>query len=394
MPTINTGLVDDRDILQNERIIDMAPQIAQLESETTQFTTMMMRARSRPARSSIVEWLEDELFPRRDTTDASSTSAAASIPTSNPTYFRQYDIVRVAQTGEAFMVEDADSASISTGSRGLGDTTAVSIADGDELIIIGNAAAQGATLGDLAVTERVHVHNYTEIFRHPYSFTNTLKASALYGQDNAVAYERRKKAVEHKRAIEYACFLGVRNNDTSGNEPRGSMGGIDQYLSTNDTDVGGGTMTKIELDNHMRAVLQNASNNVVMFVSPIFAQQLGQFVSSDYDVQVPQSGAPDSEVFGARVTSYLSGVWGDRVPIVVKRDWNDFTAGAQYGFNGLAFSVDMDDVWLRPLRPTALLLDRQANDADRTTEEYISECTLEVAQETHHGRLYGITSVA
>ena len=54
---INTGLVDDSDILANERVIDMSDIVGQLETDMTQFTTALMKVRSKPATSSKVEWL-------------------------------------------------------------------------------------------------------------------------------------------------------------------------------------------------------------------------------------------------------------------------------------------------------------------------------------------------
>jgi len=54
--TINSGLVDDQDILQNERVIDMSDVIDTLESDFSQFSTALMKVRSKPANSSKVEW--------------------------------------------------------------------------------------------------------------------------------------------------------------------------------------------------------------------------------------------------------------------------------------------------------------------------------------------------
>jgi hypothetical protein len=86
---------------------------------------------------------------------------------------------------------------------------------GDQLLIVGNASAQGATLGTRKVTKRVAQFNYTMIQRNPYGFTRSLMASKLYGGPEPMK-ERKKKATEHKRAIEYTLFWGARALDTSG----------------------------------------------------------------------------------------------------------------------------------------------------------------------------------
>lgn len=57
MPSINAGLVDDSDILANERVVDMDNVIKFLDEDNSQFTTMLMKVASKEAFSSKVEWL-------------------------------------------------------------------------------------------------------------------------------------------------------------------------------------------------------------------------------------------------------------------------------------------------------------------------------------------------
>src|SRR3990172_9160701 len=95
--TINEGLVDDSDILSNERVIDMSDVIDTLESDFTQFSTALMKVRSKPANSSKVEWLEDRLFPRKSALAAAvpdTTSVTATVTASEGVYFNVGDIVR------------------------------------------------------------------------------------------------------------------------------------------------------------------------------------------------------------------------------------------------------------------------------------------------------------
>ena len=59
MPTATlSGLVDDQDILQGERVIDMDNVIAMLDVETSQFMTMLMRVARGTAESTKSEWLK------------------------------------------------------------------------------------------------------------------------------------------------------------------------------------------------------------------------------------------------------------------------------------------------------------------------------------------------
>lgn len=385
--TINADLVDDSDILSNERVVDMDNEIAMLDTDVSQFTTMLMRVASKPAFSSKVEWLEDQLFPRLSALAASATSAAGtiSVTSGHGPYFRAGDVIRVASTGEALAVSAAPSSDTVGVTRSIGSVAAASAASGVELIIIGNASAQGATLGKRAVTERVAAYNYTQIFRHPYGFTETLVASKLYG-GNEPFKERKKKAIEHKRAIEYSLFYGARDLDTGGSEPKGYMGGLFEFISTNVKDPSG-TMDKTEFESYMTAGLSKGrQDQKVLFCAPKIAEVISGFARDNW-----VRSAPNDRVWGAKVSAFISGSFGSEIPVVVKRDWNDVANNAAGVLGGAAFLVDMGSVQYRPLRATRLLLNRQGTSEDSQIEEYLTECTLQVEQEQHHLLIRNVT---
>jgi hypothetical protein len=209
-------------------------------------------------------------------------------------------------------------------------------------------------------------------------------ASRLYGGPEPMK-ERKKKGVEHKRAIEYTLFWGVRSLDTSGAHPVGTPGGLFEYIVTNVQNAAG-ALTKTLLDTYMRGFLQHqGEQNGVFFVSPVVAQAISGFLR---DVWQPTT--VDTRLWGAKVDGFISGAYGYKVPVIVKKDWNDFsTSNSQYG--GWAFYVNMDNVQLNVLRDTELLKDRQANDADSYDEEYLTEFTVKVEQERTHGIITGVT---
>lgn len=390
---INTGVVDDTDILQNERVIDMADKIAMLHDDTTQFTSMLQKTASKTCHSSKIEWLEDQLFPRLSTLSASITSGAATIGvnTGEGPYFRKGDIVRVASSGEALGVSAAPSGDTVGVIRSVGAVPAASGAAGGDLVIIGNASAQGASLGQRAVTERVAAYNYTQIFRHPYGFTETLAATELYGGTDPNR-ERAKKAIEHKRALEHSLFWGARDFYATGlsgadTEPTSTMGGIVEFVSSNVKDPSG-QMTSAEFEAFMSAGLQYGSKNKVLFVSPLVASIISQYAA----VQWVQS-KPDTGQWGTFVDTYVSGAFGWEVPVVVKRDWGEF-ATTNAGYGSWAILVDMDAVLLRPLRTrnTKLLLNRQGPSDDQVVEEYLTETSFQLTWEKKHMIIKNATS--
>lgn len=383
--TINSGLVDDSDILSNERVIDMSEIVGMLESDFTQFTTALMKVRSKKANSTKVEWLEDRLFPRKSALAASATSAASSISVSTDegAYFNVGDLVRNALTGEAYEVTGVTTDSVGI-TRSIGSVAAASSASGAELVIIGNASLQGATAPTSKVVERTAVYNYTQIFRLSYSFTRSLTQSALYtgGEPN---YERRKKGIEHKRQLESALFFGARDLDTGGSEPQGFMGGLVEYLSTNLHDAGG-ALTATELDTFLQTDLQYGGQNKVIFAAPTVARVISTYARDNWTRATPQNS-----LWGVKVDGLVSGAYGYELPVFVKREWGEFSSASnQYGSR--AFVVDMDKVRIRPLQNTVLLRNRQANDADRVTEEYLTETSFEIHNEQAHAMVYGVTA--
>ena len=381
---IVTGLEDDQDILQNERVIDMDDIIKMLDPDTSQFYTMLMRVARSGADSTKNEWLEDQYFPRLSAvvSGGATDGATITVTAGEGAYFRAGDLVRNAKTGVAFRVISVSTDTI-TPTVALGRVAFAAHTAADQLLIMGNASAQGAGLGAEKITKRVAQFNYQQIQRNPYGFTRSLMASKLYGGP-VPEKERKKKAVEHKRALEYLLFWGTRALDLTGSEPVGQVGGLFEFVTSN-VKAAAGTLTKTLLDTYMRDFLQHGEQNGVLFVSPLVSQAISGFLRDAW--QPTETG---QRLWGAKVDGFISGAYGFQVPVLVKRDWNDFSSlNSQYG--GWAFYVNMDNIELVALRNTELLRDRQNNDADRYDEEYLTEFGLKVPQERTHGIITGVT---
>ena len=386
MATIATGLVDTETVVADERIVDMSDLISKLDPDEAQFTTMLMMLQQKNAVREKVSWLEDELFPRLSNLAASAASDATtlSVTTNQGAYFRARDLVRNARTGECYLVTSISTDTL-TVTRAIGSVTAVSTASGADLLIVGNAAVQGATLGTRHITKKVLGYNYTQIQRDPFGFTNTEAAIATYGGP-APDHEKVKKLVEHKRAIENTLFWGARSFTANAPNSWGSCGGAVEYISTNVHNASG-TMSHSLFDSYLQIDLQHGSKNKVLFASPLVSRALSGYLKTAYS---PTSVA--DRKFGAKVDSYISGAYGWDIPIVVKRSWQDLaSSNTQYG--GWAFLIDLDYVRFRPMvgRNTAFLPDRQARDADETTSEYRTEFSLEFQQEKCHAIIKGVT---
>lgn len=100
----------------------------------------------RPARSTLHEWIEDELLPNTSAIDDETVTTgdqvffAASIEP-----FQIGDLVRPGNSSEVMLVTDINTTTARlTVTRGYGGTAQTSLADGMSLTVLGNAALEGA----------------------------------------------------------------------------------------------------------------------------------------------------------------------------------------------------------------------------------------------------------
>ena len=383
--TVVSGVVSDdvSTLLQARRVVDMDPVIKQLEPDDAPFTVMLSQVSSRPAKSQKVEWLSDQLVPRLTTLNnggnVSSGATTCVVATGTGAYFRANDVLRMSN-GENVKVTSVATDTL-TIVRSIGSVVASTITDLTDVIKIGNASAEGATLGDIRMTQQVANYNYCQIQRDPLGFTNTLIQSDLYG-GNEPQYEAKKKMMEHRRQIENTLFFGQRDLAT-GASPTGYCGGLADFISSNITTVGG-NLTESGFATFLRSAFRYGSRNKVLFASPLIVSALSSFPQGK--LALPSS---DVKSYGVSLMEYR-GANGGTVKIVEKRDWLDFSSTSNQ-IGSWAVLVDMDDVVMRPLRKTALLPNRQAPDADKTVQEYLTEFSLQVGVEQNHAILRGVT---
>ena len=390
MPTILTGVVDDADILSNQRVVDMSPTIAQLEPDEAPLTTMLQKTSKRAAFSQKVEWLSDELVPRLTTlNNGGNVTAIATtfiVATGTGSFFRPGDILRMSN-GENVRVSSVATDTL-TVVRGIGSVAAAIITDLTDVIKVGNASAEGATLGTIKQMQQVANFNYCQIQRDPLGFTNTLINSDLYGGSEP-AYEAKKKMMEHRRQIENTLFFGQRNLASVSGMPIGYCGGLVDFIYTNITNIGApNTLTEEIFESFIREGFRYGSRNKVLFASPLVVSALSSFPQGKL---APNSTGPSVKDYGVSLQRYL-GSSGETVNIVTKRDWQDYNQTAATGVGTWAFLVDMDDVVMRPLRKTVMLPNRQAPDEDSIKQEYLTEYSLQVGIEKNHAVLTGVTN--
>lgn len=160
-------------------------------------------------------------------------------------------------------------------------------------------------------------------------------------------------------------------------------------------------MTKATFDAKLDSLFAHGnSGSKVLFAAP----QVARIISTYSSTGLGSAWGTDaiegaSAKFGVHVNGYVSGAYGFDLPIIVKREWNDLSAGAVSGgagagagYGSWAFGLDLSFTYLRPLRDTVLLTNRQANDADTIDEEYLTEFSLEFQTEKAHINLQYVQS--
>jgi len=396
--TTNRDLVATDDPLAVDLAVSMDSQVANVDRDTSQFATMLMKLPVETAKSFQEQWEEDVFLPRN--TALSATAAAGdtnlAVTANEGTYAKVGDTGKFVQTGEAFRIT-AVAASAWTVVRAIGSVSAATAASGTGqggIVILAGSNEQGGTLPTAIVTQKTSNLNYMQIIRNAYRFTSTAEWQTWYS-GNPLTYHRRKIAIEHKRDIEDQLFFGARSYTAGTNAPRCTFGGLDEYISTNITDVGG-TLDKGAWNDFLRSGLEYGERNrKVLFASPIVAQVLSEFLQDNW---VRTESAHETTVWGVSVDAVISAVHGARIPVIVKNDWKRFGEGTAKQLGSRAYLVDMTNVALKKAPATsqgprfaALYPKRQANDADETAEEYLSEVTLVCKAEKTHAILRGVT---
>ena len=379
-PIVLTGDLALDVINQSQRVIDMDDRIAELEPNAAPLVVLLKKLKRVQAIAPKVEWLEQVLMPRYDQLSAALTgTAVTSLPVANSSFYRVGDVLRETATGEAMEVTGV-SAGVLGVNRGIGGVPAATGASGDEIFIVSNVNVEGASLRTIKTTQLNNLSNFCQIVRTPLGMTGTEAATKLYGGPDRDRL-RAAAGIEHMRDWEQICFFGAKKEDTlTTGAPKRFAGGAVEYISTNVT-AAVGTLTEAAFITFLRSGFRYGSERKILFASPLVVGAIEGFARNNIRV----SGSEDhADTYGIQMRSYVSGQ--GVVDIVMERAWNDST-----NYRGYAFLLDMDALEFHTLRDTKLLDNRQANDADKIEDEYLTEACPVFHNEQKHAILKGIT---
>jgi hypothetical protein len=371
---------------ETSNIRDVASRIALLQPDDAPLLAFINGLKNKQKTGNpTFEWFEDDLNQNVVTVSAAEASGSTSfgLTSGQGVRVRVNDIL-ISNTGESILVT-AVSTDTLTVTRSMGGVAATAYVALDEFVIAGTAMLEGANAPTSVWKGKTAVENYVQIFRDIVELTVTQANTDSYG-GNDRTYQRKKKAIEHKRAIEQAFLFGDKFENTGSSQTRRGTHGVLNYITTNITDAGG-VLTEGEFEAFMRTVFQYHPTVTApekwFLCSPIIISALNFWTKQALQVT---SG---EKTFGVRISKYRSG-HGD---LNITRHWllEDFTEYKKYGF-----VLDPENIKYRFLQnlDTKLHLDIQQKQEEVHRDEYRTHAGLQLMQEKTHGTLKGVTGFA
>ena len=367
------GVRTTSNIQQARRVVDMAKNIALLDPNDSPFVTFLKLAKQdvRVAKAPKIEWLEDDLIGAATQVNNGSgisiSTSSTSIAVDDGSIFSVGDLISIPAYNLIYRITAISTNTLTAIQFGTAVASGT-IADNSVVLKMGNAMEENSQAPAAKTTQEVACYNYTQIFRTPVSFSNTELATELYGGKDR-AYQRRKKALEHKRDIARAMYFGVRKEDTTGTTPRRTMGGLLSFLTESTAfDSSTQPLTYANFNKYVaQPVFSHGSKDKLLIAGPNLMNAINTWAEAKLVTEVDPAAT-----YGIRVKNLLTG-YGD-----LKVIYDPLLADGYHAGYGMV--IDTDNIRYAYLqgRDTKLNTNIQAPDVDGVIDEYITECSLEV----------------
>lgn len=380
-PTVRSGNLATNEVLANQLPIDMGTEVMSYDPPGAPMMKIITdRMGAKPAKSTTVRWMEDDIRPYWDQANGGETDSATAIDVDNGAYFRAGDLVKVVSTDEVIRVTGVASNVLTVTRAWAG--TATAIADNAYLLNLSTAEMEGDVAPEARHTVKVERTNYTQIVRHTVHMTNTLNAVEHYHGDER-RYQQAKVGAEHARAWEEIALHGRKKEDTStGAKPIRSAGGLDETISTNVFSPGG-TMTETEfigyLSQAFRYSVKPGRTRKILLASSNVTNTINSWGLNKLQVNEKLSAT-----YGMDISTYVAGS--------AKLEVIDHPL-LETGYEGYFYIVDPDGMKYRPLqgRGTRLYQNIQDNSEDGVKDEFRTEASFQFALDKVHSRGSGVT---
>lgn len=170
-----------------------------------------------------------------DTADPTSTTMAANY--GNALNLKEGDLLLVEPVTdnatfdhELIQVTGVLSATQFTVTRGVGGTTAATIANDAWLLHIGSSYAEGTGVPRSTSRNPIKFSNYIQIFKDTYELTGTADKTKTRTNNN-YSEDKKRKMWKHSEGIEQAILFGRKHETTGDNgKPLRFMGGLRSFI--------------------------------------------------------------------------------------------------------------------------------------------------------------------
>lgn len=352
----------------------------------TPLTALLSKMKSESTSDPEYAWYEEELNALRLTvnfTTGYSTTDTSITVTSNVT--DATDVV----AGDIFLVEKAlttaynheilvasanGAAGVVAFTRASSGTSAAPIANGTFLTKIGNVFAEGTGAPSASTRNPTKMYNLCQIFKTTYDITNTAKNTKTRTGD-PIKNDKKRKMFDHSVAMELAFLFGKRHETTGSNgKPLRFTGGLlwalSQYAPSMITAFTT-TPTETTFTDAVYKVFDynsGAGDERVVFSGNGFLNSLNKLAASQARTRVHFDGLID--VYGMKLQRWVL----PQGTIYVK---SHPLFNTHSRFTNDAAIIDPSSLKYRHMRDTTFKDNIQANDADETKGQWLTEAGLE-----------------
>lgn len=348
---------------RERRELNVSKVIKELFPDETPFLAITNEVAKEMITSQEIIWYDQKPGDWWTQATFGASAGSAEIAVSDSSIFRPRDLVKVTATGEVLLVNSIDETPGSnkiTVTRGYAGTNSDEIPEGGWLMRIGNAMEQFSRAPEEKIVQPVRQFNYTQIFRTPFSESETSSREGVKTQENERKRLARLKLKEHVWDIERALIFGERFLDMAGQ--RSTMGGFLYFLRDRVVDAQD-KFSEEFFDEFLEEAFAYGAKKKLFVCSRRLVTLISSFAKDRIETM------PEQETYGIRLKKYIH-PHGDLIlapSYVFEKD---------YDYTGVV--VDVDNVKYKVFRDTTLVKNIQLPDEDGWRDEYKTEATLEV----------------
>ena len=351
----------------------------------TPLTALLSKMKSESTSDPEYAWYEEELNALRlrvNFTTGYSTTDTSIVVTSNVTdaqdavagdLFLVEKAITTAYDHEIIMVSSVTNTTTIVFVRAQAGTSAAPLANNTYLTKIGSAFAEGTGAPTAANRNPTKMYNFCQIFKTTYDITNTAKGTKTRTGD-PVKNDKKRKMFDHSVAMELGFLFGKRHETTGSNgKPLRMTGGLlwalSQYASSMIT-----VFTAVTESAFTDAVYKvfdydsGAGDERIMFAGNGFLNTLNKLAAAQTRTRVNFDGLID--VYGMKLQRWVL----PQGTLYVKTHPLFNTHGR---FTYDAAIIDPSALKYRYMRDTTFKDNIQANDADETKGQWLTEAGLE-----------------